>query len=53
MDGRFRYWIIVLKFMLELDAQKYVGVHVTNQFPENISENQRVSGFIGTGMQWG
>ena len=40
MDGIFRYWRIFLKFMLDLDAQKYMGVDVTNLFPEDISMNQ-------------
>ena len=31
-----------LNFMLDLDAQKYVGVDVTTLFPEEMSANQRV-----------
>ena len=31
-----------LNFMLYLDAQKYVGVDVTNLFLEDMSDNQRV-----------
>ena len=31
-----------LGFILDLDAQKYVGVNVINLFPEKMSANQRV-----------
>ena len=42
MDGRFRYWRKVLNFILDLEARKYVGVDVTNLYPEDMFENQRV-----------
>ena len=34
--------VMFLNFMLDLDAQKYMGVDLNNLFPEDMYENQKV-----------
>ena len=42
MDGIYICWRYFLNFMLDLEAEKYVGVDVTNMFHEDIYDNQWV-----------